>query len=164
MTRKRITTLCGLGIVLLALAAIGWSPYHYRRGKALLTPILLGYCYASFQEQIADVIEREGGLPKSDAMLLQCGTFLPPVSLYPVEQWGIEQITLKNLHGPLGAKNPTYQVVMEVRVQYKDGDMALLCWAARDYGYHMGPLAISQGIGPPWEISRVHLETVGLEW
>jgi len=154
MTRKRITALYGLGIVLLALVAIGWFPYHYHKGKALPTPILIGHCYTSFQK----LIEREGGLPKSDAMLLQCGTFLSPVSLYPVERWEIEQIMLENLHGPF-AKNPTYQVVMEVRIQYEDGDVALLRWTAQNRGYHLGPLVISQGIGPPWEISRVCLET-----
>jgi len=122
-------------------------------------PILIGHCYASFQGRIADIIEREGGLPKSDAMLSQCGTFLSPVSLYSVEQWGIEQITLENLHGPLGARNPAYQLVMEVRVQYADGDVALLRWTTWNNGYHIGPLVISQGIGPPWGISRVSLET-----
>ena len=115
----------------------------------------MGHCYASFQERIADIVEREGGLPKSDAMLLQCGTFLSPDSLYPVERWEIEQITLENLHGPLGARNPTYRVVMEVRVQYEDGDVALLRWTVQNHGYHIGPLVISQGIGPPWEISLV---------
>jgi len=150
MTRKRITALCGLGIVLLALVAIGWFPYHYHKGQALPTPILIGHCYTSFQK----LIEREGGLPKSDAMLLQCGTFLSPVSLYPVERWEIEQIMLENLHGPF-AKNPTYQVVMEVRVQYEDGDIALLHWTTWNYGYHIGPLVINKGIGPPWEISLV---------
>ena len=99
MTRKRITALCGLGIVLLALVAIGWSSYRYRRGKYMPPPALVGYCYTSFQDWMADVVASEGGLPKSDAMLLQCGTFLSPVSLYPVERWGIEQITLENLHG-----------------------------------------------------------------
>ena len=126
MTRKRITILCVVGIVLLALVAIGWSSYRYRRGKYMPPPVLMGHCYASFQERIADIVEREGGLPKSDAMLLQCGTFLSPDSLYPVERWEIEQITLENLHGPLGARDPAYQVVMEVRVQYEDGDVALL--------------------------------------
>jgi hypothetical protein len=122
-------------------------------------PVLVEYCYTSFQEWMADVVASEGGLPKSDAMLLQCGTFLSPVSLYPVEQWGIERITLENLHGPLGARNPAYQVVMEVRVQYEDGDVALLRWTTQNHGYHIGPLVISQEIGPPWEISRVCLET-----
>jgi len=155
MTRKRITALCGLGIVLLALVAIGWSSYRYRRGKYMPPPVLMGHCYTSFQERMADVVASEGGLPKSDAMLLQCGTFLSPVSLYPVEQWGIERIMVENLHGPLGARNPTYRVVMEVRVQYEDGDVALLRWTVQNHGYHIGPLVISQGIGPPWEISLV---------
>ena len=154
MIRKKITALCGLGIVLLALVTIGWSSYRYRRGKYMPPPVLMGHCYASFQERIADIVEREGGLPKSDAMLLQCGTFLSPDSLYPVERWEIEQIMLENLHGPF-AKNPTYQVVMEVRVQYEDGDIALLHWTTWNYGYHIGPLVINKGIGPPWEISLV---------
>ena len=151
MIRKKITALCGLGIVLLALVAIGWSSYRYCRGKYMPPPVLIGHCYTSFQK----LIEREGGLPKSDAMLLQCGTFLSPVSLYPVERWEIEQITLENLHGPLGARDPAYQVVMEVRVQYEDGDIAFLHWTTWNYGYHIGPLVINKGIGPPWEISLV---------
>ncbi|MCR4408655.1 MAG: hypothetical protein NUW24_17335 [Anaerolineae bacterium] len=52
-----------------------------------------------------------------------------------------------------------YQVVMEIRVQYEDGDVALLHWTMWNRGYHIGPLVINKGIGPPWEISRVRLET-----
>jgi hypothetical protein len=154
MLKKRITLWWGSIVILTLIVGVGWSPYHYRRNKYIPRPIIIGHCYSSFQERIADIVDRDGGLPKAEASLLQCRTFISQVSVYPCEKWKIEQVIIENLHRPLSVSDPTYQMTMDIHVQYQDGDVALLRWTTWNYGYHIGPVIISQGIGAPWEISR----------
>lgn len=159
MLQKRFTILCVVGVALLSLFAVGWSPYCYSRQGFLPPPVILAHEYASFQTLVASVIAREGGMPKSDLVLSQDGRPMSSVSMSPVERWEIEQIVVENRYGPLSGREPTYRVTMAVWVRYADGDEALLRWSTWGFGYHLGPLIVSQGIGPPWEIARVRAST-----
>jgi len=144
-----------IGVVALSLFAVGWSPYCYSKQGLLPPPVIVAHKYASFQELIAGVVARVGGLPRSDAVLSQDGWPMSGVSVHPVERWEIERITVENMYGPLGGRGPAYRVVIELWVRYRDGDEDLLRWGTWGPGYHIGPLIVSRGTGPPWEIVRI---------
>lgn len=148
--RQSLAIVIGLGGMLL-LITVGWLPYRYEGESYMYPPVFIGGCFPSLGKFIEN-IAGEKGLPRLRTTLIQCGEFESSTALYPVKWWEIKKVYLDNLHGPLSHKR-LYQIIMEVEVEYRDWGRGVLCWKAWNYGYHIGPLVVNQGIGPPWEVS-----------
>ena len=119
--------------------------------------------YGSPEGWVDALIQREGGLPKAGAPLTHYSDPSNPgigfvvrkttgrPEVFPVAHWEIERISLTTPYNFLTAllkQEAVYSIQLDVRVEYADGDAAVLRWDTWRYGTKFGPVALDGGGGP----------------
>jgi len=145
--------LLAVALAILALNLISRVPYTYRAGARQVAPRLVGLADRSFPDMIASVAAANDGLPRGDAQVHGQRMLAGSASL--VQEWAVQRVEMRNTR-PLFADGDTHCLLdVEVRVTYADGTSADLLWSTASYGYHLGPLYVATGSGPPWDIRVV---------
>lgn len=104
---------------------------------------------------VAALIQRAGGLPKSDAEVLPGGQLPAAVAVFPVAEWDITGVRAIDFRPPwesIRDDDPTYGVELDIRVEYTDGERGTLRWSTWRYGLLLCPLVVGYGDGPPGRI------------
>lgn len=130
---------------------IGWSqPPRF----------LIGYL-ANPEIAFQDILNRSGGrLPRTESDLASAllGGTPPGVALYPVVDWKLEEVQMRNSRSlalNLADDDPTYGIDAVLNVRYADGRNVRLRWSTWSYGFIIGPFVVSLGDGPPGYLTPI---------
>ncbi len=145
-----VSLILAVPLVMAVLSLASCVPYTYVAGTRRLAPLVIGESYSRFDDMIASVISANGGLPGQDAQVLRLDIREGDAS--PILEWTLHEIEMRNT-GPLFADDDVRCLLaLGMSVVYADGTSAELQWRTSSYGYHLGPLYVATGSGPPWDV------------
>lgn len=144
MSRKKKVTIITTALLALVLCSILIVPDHTN----CQSPTILGN-----EEKadliVADLVNQLGGLPKS-GIDLAADQPVSQVSVYPVNNWEIETVTVGNTTSLLSSitdDDPVYAYTIDFRTFYPDGSQGRLRWSSWRYGLVVCPFVYA-GDGP----------------
>ena len=154
MTKRLIAVAIGVLLIGFGAGLAGWS----RSRSACYSPLFINVNYGPNALAVNFLIHQAGGLPKSNTEVLE-GLSLPPsVRVYPVTSWEIKSIMVgdsESLWNRVRDDDPTYNIEMEVHVQYADESDGTLIWRTWRYGLLVCPLVVGYGDGPPGHLEWI---------
>ena len=106
--------------------------------------------------RFAAIIRREGGLPRTSSEMDSEFTFPSSTITFPVFSWRIAEVGVGSFQDTFARildDDPTYQITVDVEVNYRDGSDRLLRWSTWRYGLVLCPVVIPYGDGPPWQVT-----------
>lgn len=161
---RRALALTAAGLMVAAATYVLLNPSHYYYRPVDVMPVLVRDHHGDPGRWVADLIDREGGLPKTSVGLTHYGAdvgLVRPVEVYPVAGWEVRGISLRTPYGlaeALRRQELVYGISVEVAARYADGGAAVFRWDTWRYGFGLGPVALDQGGGPAGDLTLISLE------
>lgn len=159
MPRKSLKV-ASVGVIMLVICATLALVTQPQSGNCE-SPLFIGAHYGPDALSVASLIQRAGGLPKSNAEVKSGLNFSQAVSIYPVSRWEIEKVSVwdkQPLWNRISDDDPTYGIAVDLRVHYANGGRGVLRWNTWRYGLVLCPFVLGYGDGPPGRLELIDLK------